>query len=65
MQVVPSGGQICNEREYNLLAVKCLASLQGLEGEGGRVPGACDGVWGEISIFQPSGSQVAATAPVG
>ena len=43
----------------------CLASLQGLEGEGDRVPGACGGVWGEISIFQPSGSEVAATAPVG
>ena len=43
----------------------CLASLQGLEGEGDRVPGACGGVWGEICIFQPSGSEVAATAPVG
>ena len=43
----------------------CLASLQGLEGEGDRVPGACGGVWGEICVFQPSGSEVAATAPVG
>ena len=43
----------------------CLASLQGLEGGGDRVPGACGGVWGKMIIFQPSGSQVAATAPVG
>ena len=29
----------------------CLASLQGLEGGGDRVPGACGGVWGEICNF--------------
>ena len=43
----------------------CWVSLQGLEGSGDREPGACGGMWGRrVVSFQPSGSQVAATAPV-
>ena len=29
----------------------CLASLQGLEGGGDRVPGACGGVWGHVCVW--------------
>ena len=42
----------------------CWVSLQGLKGKGDRVPEVCGGMWLKISVFQPSGSQVAATTPV-
>ena len=42
----------------------CWVSLQGLEGRGDRVPKVWGGMWVKIGVFQPSGSQVAATTPV-